>query len=648
MGKWLAIVFLFAMFVLVSANISFAAITVSINGTHGTNPVNNSNFTDITPEIRFNVTGDNLSYVVQLWVDGAVQGANFSVANSSTAHRNLTSLTSGIHRIRVEARNDTGGQAFLNSTLITITLYPHFSFANGVAFINQTINTSDATPEINFTFKGDNVTYEWAIWIDGAVNFTSSGVTVGNNNNTAVFYNLTALNFTNDAGRQGLSNGTHQVLIEVRNSSFNGGRAFFNATTNLTMFIDNQVPTVTITSPVNNTNTSDTTPEFYFNVTDNQTTTLTYRVWVNTTLEAVGVTSATNSSIIAFNLSAKGNGTSVIVVEVNDTAGNIVNSTPLHIIVDNTKPAPTLSVSPTSVETGKSVTITCSASDSTTSVNSTSVTIAKPGGGSETSSCGATYSNTGSTGTYTIKFTATDLVGNSQEVSVTFTTTNPGDTGTGTSGSGTTPAPVIIKSTNVFSELAPDVVHKIAVKKEEIGVKEIQIEIENKATNVEIVVQKLDTKPASVTQEVSGNVFQYIDISQKNIAENNLKSAKIKFRVSKSWLSANNVNENTVALNRYANGTWTKLSTTKGTATATEVEYEADTPGFSVFAITGEISTTPTTVPGATTTTTIRGATTTTTAIAGAPGAADNTLAIVAIVILVVLAGLYFFFFKKK
>ena len=74
--------------------------------------------------------------------------------------------------------------------------------------------------------------------------------------------------------------------------------------------------------------------------------------------------------------------------------------------------------------------------------------------------------------------------------------------------------------------------------------------------------------------------------------------------VEKSWLSSTGVNENDVLLLRLADGKWTELKTTKTTSDATYVNYEAESPGFSNYAIAQKASAASTAVNVTTETTT--------------------------------------------
>jgi PGF-pre-PGF domain-containing protein len=184
-------------------------------------------------------------------------------------------------------------------------------------------------------------------------------------------------------------------------------------------------------------------------------------------------------------------------------------------------------------------------------------------------------------------------------------------------------------------------------KTEGIDFSEINIHVVNKVRSVYLTITKLDAKPAEVPAIV--NVYRYINVVKENIKDEDISSATIKFKVEKSWINANNIDVATIALYRYANNAWNKLNTTKLSEDANYVYFEAETPGFSYFAISGEtIAAVTTTLP---TTTTIPTTTTTvpTTTLPTVP--TKRVEWIYAVIILVIVVAIFFFllkFFKKQ
>ena len=73
----------------------------------------------------------------------------------------------------------------------------------------------------------------------------------------------------------------------------------------------------------------------------------------------------------------------------------------------------------------------------------------------------------------------------------------------------------------------------------------------------------------------------------------NIADPIIKFKVEDSWIKDNNIDESTIKLNRYSNGKWDSLNTAKISKDIDYLYFEAETPGFLSFAITGKQLLTP-------------------------------------------------------
>lgn len=129
------------------------------------------------------------------------------------------------------------------------------------------------------------------------------------------------------------------------------------------------------------------------------------------------------------------------------------------------------------------------------------------------------------------------------------------------------------------------------------GFTELQLSVKERLLKVKLTFEKLADRPSDVSSPAA-SVFRYIKVTTENIPDDKIDKAKIKFKVDKSWVTNNSIDVNTIALERYENGVWNKLVTKKVSEDATSYSFEADLPGFSVFAITGskpEVTTTTTT-----------------------------------------------------
>jgi len=221
----------------------------------------------------------------------------------------------------------------------------------------------------------------------------------------------------------------------------------------------------------------------------------------------------------------------------------------------------------------------------------------------------------------------------------TTTTTTPAAAGGGGGGGAVTNK--THKKSQTWIKITPGVATIMKITDPEIGFKQINITVRNPAHTVTISVTKLAGKPATVVHEIVGKVYKYIDITTKNLKDEDLDEVKIQFEVNKSWINNNNIDPDTIALNRYRVNAWERLQTRKTSEDNDFVYYEADTPGFSTFAISGEVKAefTTTTVPGITTTTPSE--LTTTVPITEAEMGVSVWAVVIVIIIIVAVAGFW-------
>lgn len=126
----------------------------------------------------------------------------------------------------------------------------------------------------------------------------------------------------------------------------------------------------------------------------------------------------------------------------------------------------------------------------------------------------------------------------------------------------------------------------MTVSKSAIAVTSVVLNMKNQVSNAEVTVTKLNEKPSSLSKP-TGETYQYIRIDKTAIKDADFENVKIQFKVTKSWLKAEGINEGDVALYKYTTR-WIKLSTKKIKSESDYVSYEATTSGFSNFAIVGK------------------------------------------------------------
>ncbi|MBS3119691.1 PGF-pre-PGF domain-containing protein, partial [Candidatus Woesearchaeota archaeon] len=103
-------------------------------------------------------------------------------------------------------------------------------------------------------------------------------------------------------------------------------------------------------------------------------------------------------------------------------------------------------------------------------------------------------------------------------------------------------------------------------------------------TNVEVSTESLTAQPAS-TGTPAFTAYQYFEITATNLPAADVDQVTLQFTVPVSWIQAQGVDMNDVALYHYANGAWTSLATRVVASSASQVTYSAVSPSLSYFAI---------------------------------------------------------------
>ena len=164
-----------------------------------------------------------------------------------------------------------------------------------------------------------------------------------------------------------------------------------------------------------------------------------------------------------------------------------------------------------------------------------------------------------------------------------------GDGGASGSGGAVPSTNIQASQARMWSSVSSGSSLALAVDKTNIAVTEVSVsEVANELSNVELKASSLKDNPVSAS--AAGKVYQYLQITKKNIKDEDAVGIKIKFRVTKTWLSDNGLTENDIALWRYKNNIWTMLDTTVATSDTTYANYEAVTPGFSYFAVGNKVA----------------------------------------------------------
>jgi len=127
------------------------------------------------------------------------------------------------------------------------------------------------------------------------------------------------------------------------------------------------------------------------------------------------------------------------------------------------------------------------------------------------------------------------------------------------------------------------------VEVENAAITALEISVLNTVENVRITVQELVDRPGEIAIAAPGAIYRYLEIIEENITDNDIGSVTITFKVEKSWIEGENIDENTITLKRYnpENGGWISLPTVKVSEDATYVYFSATSPGLSYLAVSG-------------------------------------------------------------
>lgn len=134
-----------------------------------------------------------------------------------------------------------------------------------------------------------------------------------------------------------------------------------------------------------------------------------------------------------------------------------------------------------------------------------------------------------------------------------------------------------------YDTLTPGSAITYPVEDPEIGLKKISFMVQKAVTNAALTVNQLKNRPETVTTP-DRTVYKYFEVVRTGLQDDDLANVKVFFTVSKTWLQQQGAKTENVRLLRFKDG-WQDLPTRLSKEGAELWEFEADSPGFSVFAI---------------------------------------------------------------
>jgi len=107
------------------------------------------------------------------------------------------------------------------------------------------------------------------------------------------------------------------------------------------------------------------------------------------------------------------------------------------------------------------------------------------------------------------------------------------------------------------------------------------------------IIEVLKGKSALTSGEPEGRVYQHMNIwiGTDGISNpENIENGAVGFRVERAWIDENEIDLTSITLNHFNGGRWDVLETCQTGEDDLYLYFEAKTPGFSPFAITGQSS----------------------------------------------------------
>ncbi len=177
-----------------------------------------------------------------------------------------------------------------------------------------------------------------------------------------------------------------------------------------------------------------------------------------------------------------------------------------------------------------------------------------------------------------------------RHVTVTLSATPPPTNPPSSPRGGTSYTGGIISETKILGDISPNVAKSADFAKGDLhSIENIEVLADQFASDVRLTVKE-SGKPSGAGDPIStseGRVRRYLDISATNLPEGIIRRVTITFKVLKTWVESNGLDQNGVSMFRFSGGSWKRLSVTKISEDDRYYYYRATSPGFSIFAIGG-------------------------------------------------------------
>lgn len=147
------------------------------------------------------------------------------------------------------------------------------------------------------------------------------------------------------------------------------------------------------------------------------------------------------------------------------------------------------------------------------------------------------------------------------------------------------PAGAIVKSVPPLRPGQTATIDLTKVEAELVGISRVEVTAAEQMSNGALSIRKAEQSPARTPPP--GVLFSYLEIDLNGAPASSVKEARVTFQVPAAWMRDHRPGGNkVVALYRYQEGAWRQLKTTRAKTDVETVTFTAQTPGFSLFAVT--------------------------------------------------------------
>ena len=392
-------------------------ISVTINDT--TVPVN-ANYSTLSEVNSTNISRSNAQINITAADNGVLETIFIRLFNASSSLLNSSTITTGVVSLFANFTSLVDGTYYFNATV-------NDTYGNTNMTATRTFSVDTVVP--NITYQAITETNSTNISRTNImINVTASDVNGGNIRTIFIrLFNASSslLNSPNQTSPSSSAFANFTSLVDGTyyfNASVNDTADNTNMTVIRTVTIDTVVPNITYQAITETNSTNLSRRNIMVNVTvsdvnGGNTRGIIIRV-SNSSSAVVNSSEATSGSALFANLTVPRDGVYYFNATVNDTADNFNITQTRAVVIDTTSPSATLTCTPNPVGRDEAITCSCTGSDATSGVQTTTYT---------------TNPATTQTGTFTTTCTATDYAGNSGTGSFEYTVSS---SGSGPSGGG--------------------------------------------------------------------------------------------------------------------------------------------------------------------------------------------------------------------